>query len=131
LDFDMEEEGKAKCNAMSSCYNYLRRSTLAQWVYKIILVLILSASGFLCIWMALHPQTLKDGLETVRKLGIWGNVILGACYIIIAFPVAVGYTAVGLACGFLYGPWIGVLTTFIGAQVVGSSISFLVMWNSL
>jgi len=31
---------------------------------------------------------------------------------------------VGLACGFLYGPWIGVLTTFIGAQVVGSSISF-------
>jgi len=85
---------------------------------------ILLASAFVCIWMALHPETLKQGLEAVKGLGLWGNLILIGCYIIIAFPVAVGYTAVGLACGFLYGPIEGVITTFIGAQILGSSISF-------
>jgi len=100
------------------------KSIILQRLFKAILGIILVVSAFLCIWMALHPETLKQGLEVVKSLGLWGNLILIICYIIIAFPVAVGYTAVGLACGFLYGPIEGVLTTFIGAQIVGSSISF-------
>jgi len=104
--------------------SYMRENALVQRLYKLILLIVLLASATAFIWMALHPETLKKGLEIVKHLGIWGNVILVGCYIIISFPVAVGYTAVGLACGFLYGPFWGVLTTFIGAQVLGSSISF-------
>jgi len=104
--------------------NFLRGGTMVQRVSKAILTLVLLASAFVCIWMATHPQLLRDGLDVVKRLGWWGNLILIGCYIIIAFPVAVGYTIVGLACGFMYGPLIGVATTFIGAQIFGSSISF-------
>jgi len=108
----------------NSIVKSLRGNPFAQTFYKVILGIVLLASGFACIWMVTHPQLLRDGLDVVKHLGLWGNLILIGCYIIIAFPVAVGYTAVGLACGFIYGPIIGVFTTFVGAQIIGSSISF-------
>jgi len=115
-----EEQNREMSSSPPKCY----QSLAVQRFYKAMLAGILIASAFVCIWMALHPETLKQGLEAVKGLGLWGNLILIGCYIIIAFPVAVGYTAVGLACGFLYGPIEGVITTFIGAQILGSSISF-------
>jgi len=122
---ELEEDQPSKWKKFRGSFkSYLRENTLVQRLYKLFLLLVLLASAAACIWMVLHPETLKKGLEIVKRLGIWGNAILVVCYIVIAFPIAVGYTAVGLACGFLYGPYWGVLTTFIGAQVLGCSISF-------
>jgi len=94
-----------------------------QLFYKLAVLLVLAATAAGCIYLALRPDLLKQGLEEVRRLGVWGNLILVTAYIVISFPIAVGYTAVCLACGFLYGILWGTATTMVGI-IVGSSVSF-------
>jgi len=94
-----------------------------QLMYKALIVLVLAATAAGIIYLGLHRELLKTGLDEVKKLGIWGNLILVGGYIIVAFPVAIGYTFISLACGFLYGILIGPATTIVGI-IVGSSISY-------
>jgi uncharacterized membrane protein YdjX (TVP38/TMEM64 family) len=102
---------------VSWCKNY------GQLIYKIVILIVLAASAAGCIYLAVRPAVLKQGLEEVRRLGIWGNLILVAAYIVIAFPIAVGYTAACLACGFMYGVIKGTCTTVVGI-LIGSTVSY-------
>jgi uncharacterized membrane protein YdjX (TVP38/TMEM64 family) len=105
-------------------------SAVASWfrnhgslLYKIVVVLVLAATAAGIIYLGLNRKLLEKGLEEVKKLGLWGNCILVVCYVVVAFPVATGYTIICLACGFLYGILIGPLTTQLGIAI-GSSISY-------
>jgi len=106
---------------MAAVISWLRNH--GQLLYKALIVLVLAATAAGIIYLGLHRELLKKGLDEVKKLGFWGNLILVGGYIIVAFPVAVGYTFISLACGFLYGILIGPATVVVGI-IVGSSISF-------
>jgi len=106
---------------MASCFAWFKNH--GHIIYKIFIVLVLAGSAAGCIYLGLRPDLLKRGLQEVQHLGIWGQFILVVVYIVIAFPIAVGYTALCLACGFMYGIIRGTLTTVIGI-IIGSSVSY-------
>eukprot|EP01087_Luapelamoeba_hula_P007475 TRINITY_DN1836_c0_g3_i1.p1 TRINITY_DN1836_c0_g3~~TRINITY_DN1836_c0_g3_i1.p1 ORF type:complete len:501 (+),score=108.40 TRINITY_DN1836_c0_g3_i1:182-1504(+) len=64
-------------------------------------------------------------LEAVGKLGIWGMVIIGFAFSLMAFPFLFGYILLGIGTGLLYGWW-GMFPIVIGSMA-GAFVSFFVL----
>jgi len=97
---------------------------LAKTLLKCLTVLIMIVCAGIVMWFAFHPQQVEILLQWVRSSGIWGNLVLILALIISSLPIAIGYTALALVCGFIYGIFEGALTVLIGASLLGCSISF-------
>lgn len=59
------------------------------------------------IWFFLHPTELETALNWVKGIGIWGNLIMMILFVLIAFPIATGYTILALSSGFIWGIYEG------------------------
>jgi len=62
-------------------------------------------------------------LEWIGSLGLLGNFILFLCLIATSFPIPMGSTPLALSAGFLYGVFVGFLTTSLGA-IIGAALAF-------
>jgi len=83
------------------------------FIFAIVLSIYLSSYGYFSIV-----------LEWIASLGLWGNFILIAAFIAISFPIPMGSTPLALSAGFLYGVFLGFLTTSVGA-ITGAALSFV------
>ncbi|PRP79373.1 hypothetical protein PROFUN_12923 [Planoprotostelium fungivorum] len=101
-----------------------RSQYIKKWIIRGILISVLAGCVGVIIWMVLKPSRMAALIEWIRGLGIWGNAICCAIFILTTLPFGTGYTEVAIACGFLYDLWIGVATTFIGTVCFGSPIAF-------
>eukprot|EP00300_Choanocystis_sp_HF-7_P034912 c48000_g1_i1.p1 GENE.c48000_g1_i1~~c48000_g1_i1.p1 ORF type:complete len:276 (+),score=51.61 c48000_g1_i1:130-957(+) len=74
--------------------------------------------------LALTRGYLTPYFEWIDTIGIWGNILLVLSFIPASLPFLMGYTPLTLASGFIYGLWVGSLTSEIGA-VVGGCVAFV------
>jgi uncharacterized membrane protein YdjX (TVP38/TMEM64 family) len=81
--------------------------------------------GLAVIWRALPLSAwVERAVEPVRALGAWGCLIYLAAYTV-AVVLMVPGSAITLAGGYLYGPWLG--TALVSAaSTAGASVAFLV-----
>jgi len=102
-----------------------RKVVVLRWVWRIVAAVFIVGAAVAAIWALTHRSVLAKVFEFVKELGFWGNLIMLALYVIVSLPIAVGYTVLTLASGFMYGWLFGTITTFVGIAI-GASISFFV-----
>jgi len=98
-----------------------RRSS---YIRLCMLILVLGALAALLTFFA-HKAWVANAILWVESLGIYGYVVFVLIFIVISMPFGVGYMLICLACGFLYGIALGVLTIFIGCGL-GAAASYFV-----
>eukprot|EP01121_Diplochlamys_sp_Union-15-3_P008090 TRINITY_DN211_c0_g1_i2.p1 TRINITY_DN211_c0_g1~~TRINITY_DN211_c0_g1_i2.p1 ORF type:complete len:267 (-),score=30.85 TRINITY_DN211_c0_g1_i2:25-825(-) len=91
-------------------------------VLQVVLAILILAATF---YYFLKSGYFAQLLNWIATLSWYGNVIFLFLYIIIAMPFAFGYVVLSLACGLIYGLWIGWLTIILGA-CAGFTSSFLI-----
>eukprot|EP01116_Phalansterium_solitarium_P022871 TRINITY_DN7732_c0_g1_i1.p1 TRINITY_DN7732_c0_g1~~TRINITY_DN7732_c0_g1_i1.p1 ORF type:complete len:318 (-),score=73.97 TRINITY_DN7732_c0_g1_i1:604-1557(-) len=89
-------------------------------------IFIAFAAG-LVVLMIERRKDLVRFLEWIHSIGIWGNVCIVVLFVVISFPIPLGYSFLGLASGFLYNLWFGTLTMVLGASILGAPLSFIIM----
>ena len=76
----------------------------------------------------MYPSSFFGSQERIRDFvgnGIWAPVILILVQIVQVIFTPVSHYAVGLAGGFIFGPWYGFLYNYIG-RVIGHTIAFFI-----
>eukprot|EP01122_Echinamoeba_exundans_P001972 TRINITY_DN11940_c0_g1_i1.p1 TRINITY_DN11940_c0_g1~~TRINITY_DN11940_c0_g1_i1.p1 ORF type:complete len:263 (+),score=20.86 TRINITY_DN11940_c0_g1_i1:36-824(+) len=89
--------------------------------FSIVILAFLGVLGTL--YALMKTGVFQDVLEWIRRLGPWGNVMLGTLLIVGAMPFTTGWSLVAMACGLLYGMGHGVLTCAV-ATFLGTIICF-------
>jgi len=91
---------------------------------KIFIIILSLACGGGVIFLLTHPKYLYAGVDWIKSIGIWGDIVVTTAFVIISFPFAMGYTELAMASGFVYGMLRGCLIVFIGSPVLGSAAAF-------
>ena len=55
--------------------------------------------------------------EWLQSIGIYGNLIIALVFVPTSFPLIPGYAILTVACGFLFGFKMGVVTVIVGSQL--------------
>lgn len=96
-----------------------------------ILLVILGLLPFiaLIVWGYLYPSSFFSSQESIRdyvvNFGIVAPLILIGIQILQVILTPINHYAVGLAGGFIFGPWYGFLYNYIG-RIIGHTIAFYI-----
>jgi len=124
--FDPEKESLIEKQLDKETEKKVRIMQVIEYAFKVFLVIMLLGCGGIFLYFILKPHQLEQFLTWISGIGIWGYVILIICFVLVCFPFAVGFTVLALVCGFLYKLWKGYLIMFVGINVLGCSLSYLV-----
>jgi len=91
---------------------------------KVFIIILSLACGGGVVFLLTHPKYLYAGVDWIKSIGIWGDIVVTTAFVIISFPFAMGYTELAMASGFVYGMLRGCLIVFIGSPVLGSAAAF-------
>ena len=95
------------------------RGTVVRLVAFAVFTVVSLVLGFLFV----YEGYMITFLEFVQGIGLWGNLAMVVAFVPASLPIALGYTPLALACGYLYGVVGGSITSEIGA-VVGAIVAF-------
>lgn len=71
-----------------------------------------------------RPDLLEKGIGYIKDMGLWGNLLMCATFVVISFPLTIGCVVLAMCCGFIYQFWVGAFTACLGL-FVGGWLAFL------
>eukprot|EP01135_Chromosphaera_perkinsii_P004540 Nk52_evm10s288 gene=Nk52_evmTU10s288 len=94
------------------------------WKKCLMGVLILGAVAGMFVALAATGK-LQPLLTWIKKIGIFGNLVMVVLFTLLGFPFAIGYTPLALAAGFLWGVVWGTVTICLGSFLGCTLVFFL------